>query len=294
MKWRVDAMLIEINLWERDGKMFSVMTTFIALADSNDSWTMPLEDEESGHSGTVIGFEEMSEVEDFSHNDPDYSRRISVSLDQNGDRDEVELEPLGHTKACAPEKVRESAWPNIKGRRRLLKLRTSLLLPQWVSLEEIDVVGPISYELELLASLGVQGTMLLAPREALITSKANSKPLGKLLSTEPPHVIAEKRFYDIFRACLGFAYAMENEHKKVLEFADCVHLPRKELLMQRTRSSSSPRGRSGDPRTKVAANIALFDGYFFDVVYNSSSANRGATSLNREAFRENKVEFLSS
>uniref|UniRef100_A0A803P9W3 Uncharacterized protein n=1 Tax=Cannabis sativa TaxID=3483 RepID=A0A803P9W3_CANSA len=61
----------------------------------------------------------------------------------------------------------------------------------------------------LVEQLRTQGSWLFAHGDALIGSKAENIPLQKLFSSEPPH------------ACVGYAYNMDNEHKKV------VKLPKK-------------------------------------------------------------------
>ncbi|XP_060964915.1 uncharacterized protein LOC133033873 [Cannabis sativa] len=102
MKRRADAMLTDINLWEQDRKMLFTDENFchvglIATCQqvhvdylfASNSWTMSLEDEESGQSGTVIGSKVMSE-------------------DNEVGGDEAMTEPSGHTEACVPERVGES------------------------------------------------------------------------------------------------------------------------------------------------------------------------------------------
>ncbi|KAF4378379.1 hypothetical protein F8388_021573, partial [Cannabis sativa] len=49
---------------------------------------------------------------------------------------------------------------------------------------------------------------------------AKSKPLGRLVPTKPPHTITQKGLSDIFGACVGFAYATDNEHERVVELAE--------------------------------------------------------------------------
>ncbi|XP_060968988.1 uncharacterized protein LOC115714729 [Cannabis sativa] len=89
-----------------------------------------------------------------------------------------------------------------------------------ISLDEAETGVPNS-GLDLVEQLRAQGSGLLAHGDTLIGSKAENILLQKLVSTKPPqYVIAQRCFTKIFEACVGYAYTMDNEHKKVVELAE--------------------------------------------------------------------------
>ncbi|KAM6562404.1 hypothetical protein CsatB_022402 [Cannabis sativa] len=89
-----------------------------------------------------------------------------------------------------------------------------------ISLDE-DETGVPNSGLDLVEQLRAQGFELLAHGDILIGSKAENILLQKLVSTKPPqYIIAQRCFTKIFEACVGYAYTMDNEHKKVVELAE--------------------------------------------------------------------------
>uniref|UniRef100_A0A803QJF2 Uncharacterized protein n=1 Tax=Cannabis sativa TaxID=3483 RepID=A0A803QJF2_CANSA len=181
MKRREDAMLFTDDNFCRVRLIATCQQMYVDACFADNSWTMPLEDEESGQSGTVIRSELISEDDGSPYNDPDYLRR----------------------NLCLSTKV-------------------------------------------------------------------------------------------VIELVRGFLMLWTTSIRKLLNLQGSFHLLSKEFLMPRPRSSSLSQGPRAALEAKAVANIFLYEGYCFDAIYNSWSANGGATDFNWENFSKDKIELFSS
>uniref|UniRef100_A0A803NKQ2 Uncharacterized protein n=1 Tax=Cannabis sativa TaxID=3483 RepID=A0A803NKQ2_CANSA len=93
----------------RVGLMASCQRMYVDALFENDSWTMSLDKEKNGQSGTILASEEVSEDNNSSFDELDYSGEISMSLNQSSEdtnsESQAKIESSSHTKACVPEEA---------------------------------------------------------------------------------------------------------------------------------------------------------------------------------------------
>uniref|UniRef100_A0A803P1E5 Uncharacterized protein n=1 Tax=Cannabis sativa TaxID=3483 RepID=A0A803P1E5_CANSA len=196
MKRRADAMLTDINLWEQDRKMLFTDENFchvglIATCQqvhvdylfASNSWTMSLEDEESGQSVTIIGFKVML---------------VDIRV---GSGDKAKTKPSGHNEACVPEGVYESVVrDSCKKKEKVIDIEERpSTSPMVISWGEVDLAELSSHKSELVTYLRAQDNMLLASGEAFVTSKAKNGQFRRLedqVAILEAKVVEDVTFYE--------------------------------------------------------------------------------------------------
>uniref|UniRef100_A0A803PHN2 Uncharacterized protein n=1 Tax=Cannabis sativa TaxID=3483 RepID=A0A803PHN2_CANSA len=229
---------------------------------------MPLEDEENGLSGAVIGFEVMSEDDGPPRIDSNYSRRVSMSLDQNVNgvgKISFLASMASYSKRKKPP-TRTDQPPNLKVVQAIHAAFSAF--PKKSTKKDKAIVTKNS------------SPVRDSHKEKEKVIEIEDEPSTSSMVISPIEIdVAESSSY--------------NEHKRVVKLAE--NLPSvKQRAFDAEIKIHHLKGQVAALEAKAAANIALYEGYCFDAIYNSWSVNGGADDFNWAAFGEDKITFFSS